>query len=73
MATIMITFRCINIQLLKELRLQVNIEVTIPMFQLSEQSSKQGVLVALTFCSKNKMKKGHDGMKLFQIKKDKLK
>jgi hypothetical protein len=67
------TFHCINIQLHKELRLQVNIEVMIPMLQLSDKSFKLGVLVVLIFCSKNKMKKGHVGMKLFKIKKDKLK
>lgn len=73
MVTIMTTFLCINIQLHNDLRLQVNIEVTIPMFQLRDKSSRLGVLVALIFCSKNKMKKGHDGMKSFKIKKGKLK
>ena len=73
MGTIMITFQCINIQLLKELKLQVNIEVTIPMFQLRDKSSRLGVLVALIFYSKNRMRKGLDGMKLFKTKKGKLK
>ena len=70
MVTIMIKLLLINILLLKELRLLESTEAVILMLQSSDKSSKQAVLVAQIFCSKNKMKKELDGMKLSRIKKE---